>query len=1228
MRDATEDPELASLLSSSALAADTFVRWLLHRCRGIWVYLRYVLDELRLGLRPIDDIGQLPGDLAGYYTECLVPDDDPDWRPLKLPLLATLAAAAEPLSVEVLARLAGIGDLHHVHLLCTRRLRPFLTPSDEEGSRRYSIYHASLREFLAGVGWPSLMDGDGARREELAQAVIDAHSRIAGEYLAFFGGLSTGLRELARDPSAGETDNGYAARYLTYHLREAGREGDLYRLLVAGYSGENGREVNVWYSFHDYSGRVADYLADLDLASAVSLSATDSAIGRHQCAPTLGAEIRYSLMAASVAGERAQVPLDLLKQLVQQGVWSAERAVDHTLSLVDPGDRASALVAIYPHLALPSRSDVMREALEAAAVAGSPSCASTLIALAPHLVPDQMHDALRFAGRITDGYYCAQALLRLAEYLPSELQSEALDVADSIADTVEQVRALAGLSIHWPEDQRTSLVVRASSAALAVSDDYKRAKALALLVPYLLPEQKPDMVAHALNTAISLPDGHLIADYIADLAPFLSADLLSKALAVSTRLSDYRHRARALTALAPHLPGDQQPSVWQRVLNAAEWGNDQNRALILANLAPLLPSDRRTQLFAQALDAACSVRDVRTRAALILQLARKLPTELVARALDATTTFAADDQLRTAVLTEVSRYLSPERGVSELSHALAAARSMRNCAVRSRALSRLAPRLPPGVRAEVLREALAALNGAGRAGSRSDSPAHASALTSLARYLPADQQADVFSEALSRAGDVWDRHDLAQAFADLAAILPQDLLHQALFEASRISDEERRAWALTAVTINLPSEQRAAAAAQAIEAIAAIRSEGDRAGLLAAVAPFVADKQRVTMLAQAVADAAAAGSAVGEEVALRVVGRVLTPGELHQVVTSAATARHDRIELITGLARDLPWALPEDLAAEALTAAIADPYGFSRSRALAVLAPHVPAHQLPDALEAALSISENAYRAGALAALSVRLPAEEQAALVAQAFSDVSDAVNDESRFHSLVDLAPHLKPEQLTHVLSVVTSQSEDYLCAWALVSLAPHLTDALLMQAVSIAEAIPATGQRTRALTGLAPYLPPDKKLLVLSQILTAIAHFDGFGRSHQLQDLAPELTPDLLPEALAAAVAIPDSMDRDRALAALAPHLPPELLETAMESASAPSVIGAILRAAAEPGIGNRKSLAIRLFRKKIHRIKRETLLLIITEFSSMLAEMGGADAAGECVQAIKDAYGWWP
>ena len=131
-----------------------FTALLAERCGGVWVYLRYVLQELRIGLRRPDEVSALPAGLDSYYADQVRRwQQDPAWDTALLPLLATLGVAGEPLTAASLARLAGGPDPAAVQRGCDLILRPLLTtarPLRASGLLRYEIYHASFRELLNG----------------------------------------------------------------------------------------------------------------------------------------------------------------------------------------------------------------------------------------------------------------------------------------------------------------------------------------------------------------------------------------------------------------------------------------------------------------------------------------------------------------------------------------------------------------------------------------------------------------------------------------------------------------------------------------------------------------------------------------------------------------------------------------------------------------------------------------------------------------------------------------------------------------------------------------------------------------------------------------------------------------------------------------------------------------------------------------------------------------------
>ncbi|WP_147304561.1 hypothetical protein [Thermasporomyces composti] len=463
LNQAVAEERLAGRLAECGVPAAEFTEALAERCRGVWVYLRYVLREIRLGLRRPDDVDNLPTDLTGYYAKTLGADQhSPQWVEVHLPLLATLAAAREPLPAEALARLAGLPDTHAVQRLCDVRYRPLLTATGLP--RTYAIYHASLREFLTGTlstqPDTSLPDHLHALAATFAGATHAAHARIADHYLTRFGGLDTGLAALAADPALADLDDGYPLRHLAAHLDHAGQIEDLHRLLACERPTGSGSATNVWFDAHDRAGTLDRYLTDLDRARCQVEQETDARLRAGRQAPSLGLELRYVLMAASINSITSNVPIPLLERLVETGIWDTTRALTHARRLHEPSIRCNALVALLPRLSDDQRPAIVREALET-------------------------------AHAITDKYFRVEALEALAPHLSEELLRKALEIAHAITNEGDRVRALAALAPHLPGDQRPAVVREALETAHAITDKYFRVEALEALAPHLPDDQRP-----------------------------------------------------------------------------------------------------------------------------------------------------------------------------------------------------------------------------------------------------------------------------------------------------------------------------------------------------------------------------------------------------------------------------------------------------------------------------------------------------------------------------------------------------------------------------------------------------------------------------------------------------------------------------------------------------------------------------------------------------------------
>jgi hypothetical protein len=168
------DSRLVEVLGSDGVDLARFRREVAAACAGVWIYLRYVLDEIGDGTRDPGSVGDLPPALAGYYDEQVKrwrgdPNDEAAvrrWEQVRLPLLGVLAVARAPLTVAELASFAGVPTIGAARRFLTETARVFLSRDDDgpagtAGPPRCELRHQSLRDLLTGTapaGRPDLAD--------------------------------------------------------------------------------------------------------------------------------------------------------------------------------------------------------------------------------------------------------------------------------------------------------------------------------------------------------------------------------------------------------------------------------------------------------------------------------------------------------------------------------------------------------------------------------------------------------------------------------------------------------------------------------------------------------------------------------------------------------------------------------------------------------------------------------------------------------------------------------------------------------------------------------------------------------------------------------------------------------------------------------------------------------------------------------------------------------------
>jgi WD40 repeat protein len=202
----SSDRPLATVIQTSGVNLAWLRRTLAKRCGGVWIYLRYVLDEIRDGMREASQVDRLPADLAGYYAQQIERwrgdsggmSAGTRWKSVTLPLLAVLGAARSPFTGPELASFAGVEDLAQAREFLEETARAFLNRrQDSTGLVEYSVRHQSLRDLISGALPDGRPDLKGLADLFIGQAKL-AHQRIT---IALTPAGTIGEREWQDPPS-------------------------------------------------------------------------------------------------------------------------------------------------------------------------------------------------------------------------------------------------------------------------------------------------------------------------------------------------------------------------------------------------------------------------------------------------------------------------------------------------------------------------------------------------------------------------------------------------------------------------------------------------------------------------------------------------------------------------------------------------------------------------------------------------------------------------------------------------------------------------------------------------------------------------------------------------------------------------------------------------------------------------------------------------------------------
>jgi hypothetical protein len=965
----------------------------------------------------------------------------------------------------------------------------------------------------------------------------------------------------------------------------------------------------------DRAAQAADAIAD-DASRARALTGLASAVA---------AEQRYALLTRALAAataitrpggplisgdaQRATALAELAPQLHGDLLDRAVQAAD---AITDKATRARALTGLASAVAAEQRYALLTRALAAATAIsrgsvsldpnGGPERARALVDLASHLPDDLLDQALSSALEISDESPRADAVAGLAPYLPDALLARVLTALPDFTYHIAQV--LAGVAPYVSE----SLAKKAIAIADASGDDKSRAEALLPLAPYLS-EELLTWVANSTvlsTSAAPVPEEHPAelrledllaeqkleehrAEHIVKLAPHLPADLYARVVGVTSALKDNGLRAETLAHLVPYASADQRSGLLSRALAALAASNplfEHSRTTsVLGALAPQLPAD----LLAKALDMVVAVQPERERAQALVTLAPYLPVDLIALALTAATTLKDDK-------------------------------------VRAHALAGLAPHAPSGQRQAMLEQAVAA------ASVTTDAAYRARVLGQLAAHASPEQQHPVLTDAVNAVGAISDERARAAAVTELAPRLPADLLDRALGIAVAITGDTDQATALGGLAPYLPAELLRAALIRATE----LPAPWTRIDALVPFVPYLSADQRTAVLMEIAASTAALPAMYGDFLRVKAT-TAMAPYLREEALVKAAAAAGDlelpesRAKVLTALASNIPTDRKKSVFKQALADVAAIKGDDTQVSALSELTAQLPADMLPRALLGATALRRLESRLKALVTLAAHLHAHP--ALLAQVVTVVTSVDQESPRATALARLARYLPADQLDRALASATAMQKGDAKTTALAGLMPYLNadqqSVALPQAFAVAKAANAAA-RAVGYAAVSVYLPDDMREFLLGEALTAATMTQEDIRADALANLAPHLSPDLLARAITAAAAIQDEDKRAVALGSLAPYA--DATQLARAIAARPGSRNNLLQAAVSARTSNGlsaddRAACVEVIRAGITGANHYEIVIAIGSAASAIAEIAGAAAIDDCVQAMNAVHRWW-
>ncbi len=574
----------------------------------------------------------------------------------------------------------------------------------------------------------------------------------------------------------------------------------------------------------------------------------------------------------------------------------------------------------------------------------------------------------------------------------------------------------------------------------------------------------------------------------------------------------------------------------------------QARLTVLSGIPEILGEDGVQALFKEVVQ----IGDATVRLPLLAKLAIRMPASqyrTIVRDIWNQAKAIVDPAARAHTLFEIAPLLAllndEPATPSALLQVLGIAQSIKNAEARLRSLIALAPHLPLEVASRTVRRVLVELHE-----SKNDGLCARSLMT-LAPTLPPDVEDYVLEVAEGIKTPVERARALTALARYMSEAMQQRLRHSALDAIALIEGEEERAETLVAFAPNLEYMQQGEAFPQVLEKALTIGITITRRHIRAKVLVALAPHLTTDLQGEALAAVHSLSNERDRAILLAELAPQLPGNMLVASLAVAHTMREQdsRVHALSVLAHHVPENARMQTILDALAAASNLPHHFERVGALVALMDILPAHlleqALTNALETARLIDNENARARAIGLLGTHLPER----LLLRALDIILELDNTQQRLNTLLSILPALSGEKaaeaLKQALQCARQMPLEYKRARALISIAPHLKPEMFADVSVLADTLDDPLDKANVYVAVAQNLPPEQRPALIVRAWTLLRQIeDGYDRATLVAAMAPFLPAnarnDLIAAILNAIHSVGEDYDKASAIAILAPLL----------------------------------------------------------------------------------------